>query len=443
MNESPQRPSRLLPILLAFFTLTLSACGGWWRQSEKPAPAAGSQPSPTRPAPPRPGETRAIILELEAMIRRNPDDFVAYNKLSAYCLQLQREIGDDELFAKAERAARSSLEVLPAEQNPGGLAALAEVEKATHRFAEARAHAELLIQIQPDKPYPYSLLFDALFELGEYEKAAAALERLRRSAGDDAGVSARRARFALIHGRVEEAREHFTRALALVRAQSTPMGEGVAWHLWQLGETHFSAGDYERAEGLFRDALVAYPDYRAALAALARTRAALGDREGAIQLYEQIINQAPYIEFVAPLGDLYQLAGRRREAAFYYALIERASASAHDNRTLALFYADHGLKSEEAYQRARKEYEKRRDIYTADAVAWTALKAGKVPEAQAAIKEATRLGTKDVRLTYHAGMIARAEGDEAKARQLLSLALSLNPHFDPLQAAAARKALED
>ncbi len=100
------------------------------------------------------------------------------------------------------------------------------------------------------------------------------------------------------------------------------------------------------------------------------------------------------------------------------------------------------MKAEEAYASAAKEYEMRRDIYGADALAWTALKAGKLSEAQAAIKEALRMGTQDARLFYHAGMIARAAGDRAVAREHLKRALALNPQFDPLQSIIARKALD-
>jgi len=113
------------------------------------------------------------------------------------------------------------------------------------------------------------------------------------------------------------------------------------------------------------------------------------------------------------------------------------------NRLFALFLADHDLKAEEAYADAKKEYETRRDIYGADALAWTALKAGKLDEAQSAIKDALRLGTRDARLFYHAGMIARARGDAASARDYLQRALKLNPQFDPLQATIAAKALAE
>ncbi len=74
------------------------------------------------------------------------------------------------------------------------------------------------------------------------------------------------------------------------------------------------------------------------------------------------------------------------------------------------------------------------DIYGADALGWTALKAGKLNEAQAAIKDALRLNTEDARLFYHAGMISNAAGDKSAARDFLLRAVALNPHFDLLQA---------
>ena len=71
----------------------------------------------------------------------------------------------------------------------------------------------------------------------------------------------------------------------------------------------------------------------------------------------------------------------------------------------------------------------------------TALKAGKLNEAQAAIKDAIKLGTRDAKLLYHAGMIARFAGDKTSARDYLKRALALNPQVDPLQSIIARKSL--
>src|SRR5205085_5658062 len=142
---------------------------------------------------------------------------------------------------------------------------------------------------------------------------------------------------------------------------------------------------------------------------------------------------------------LYKLAGREREAQAQYTLVEQiARLSALNgtlyNRQLALFYADHDQAPAAAYEQATREYQARHDIYGADAVAWTALKAGKLAEAQAAMKEALKLGTRDAKLFYHAGLIARATGDRAAAHDYLQRALALNPQFDPLQVTFAQHA---
>ena len=169
---------------------------------------------------------------------------------------------------------------------------------------------------------------------------------------------------------------------------------------------------------------------------------------GAIEQYERAIRLLPDPSFVAALGDLYAVTGRANDAAGQFALVDaiaklsEASGNLY-NRQQALFHADHDFKPEEAYANALPEYAVRKDIYGADAVAWTALKAGKLSQAQAVMNEALRLGTQDARLLYHAGMIARARGDAASARDYLQRALKLNPQFDPLQATIAAKALAE
>ncbi|MEO6913307.1 MAG: hypothetical protein ABI182_04730 [Candidatus Baltobacteraceae bacterium] len=180
---------------------------------------------------------------------------------------------------------------------------------------------------------------------------------------------------------------------------------------------------------------------------MGQVRAARGDLQDAIVQYTAAIEVLPDPTYVAALGGLYKLTGQDREAANQFALVEVIGnrsriAGVIYNRPLALFHADHDMKAQEAYANAKREYAVRKDIYGADALAWTALKAGKIKEAQTSIKEAMRLGTVDARLFYHAGMIARAAGENASAREYLQRALTLNPMFDPLQAIKARRALE-
>lgn len=421
--------------------LSFNVCHGWWS-----LPATDSVVMPT-------GNnvvatTASPIRFLEDRVKQDPGDFVAYNKLAAYYLQLMRETGNLAYLDLTFRAARSSLAAIPAKQNTSGLAAIAQAEYASHNFAAARDHALQLTKLAPGKSYSYQILGDALLELGDYAQAKTAFQKMERlSGGISISTETRLARLAVLHGESAVAQQHFSNALALARDLPVPPPETLAWCHWQLGETAFAIGNYKTAEQHYRAALTTFPGYFNAIASLGRVLAARGDLSGAIEQYKNAVLRLPDPTFVAALGDLYKLAGREKEAAAQYALVEQIGLNAVSgvlyNRQLALFYADHELKAESAYANAKQEYAVRRDIYGADAVAWTALKAGKLAAAQAASKEALRLGTQDAKLFYHAGMIAHAADNRAAARKYLQQALRLNPQFDPLQVLIAKKALKD
>lgn len=393
--------------------------------------------------------TREAIGVLETAVRRDPEDALAYNKLTGYYHHLLRETGAIQYLDLSLRAARASLASVPMVRNTGGLSALTLAEFSSHDFGRARDHARQLAEIEPTRAYPREMLGDALVELGDYGQAAQAYQEMqRRGSGVDENIESRMARLALLRGDNAGASRHFSKALALQLNVFEPSRELIAWYQWQLGETAFAVGDYPAAEAEYRSALTTFPGYYRALASLGRVLAARGDYSEAIEHYQAAIRVLPDPTFVAALGDLYELSGRKNEAQAQYDLVEvighlSVLAGVLYNRPVALFYADHDIKAERAYVSAEREYAVRHDIYGADAVAWTALKAGKVPRAQVAIRAALRLGTQDARLFYHAGLIARAAGNRKPARAYLKRALSLNPQFDPLQATKARQALDE
>lgn len=407
--------------------------------------ATASKPLPAA-APLAADASEGAIRFLEARVKNDPDDFLAYNKLQGYYLLRLRETGNVTWLDLAMRAAQASLKAMPAEQNKGGLAGLAQAELAAHEFAAAREHAQQLLQWEDRKGYPYQMLVDALLELGDYDGAEQAARQLQQRERNSLASLTRHARLAALRGQTELAERYYTEAAAAAAQWVPPARETSAWCRWQLGEHAFQHGAYAAAEQHYRAALTIYPEYYRALAGLGKTLAARGDLAGAITQYERLVNLLPEPSFVAALGDLYQLSQREREAQTQYALVEQSGQLSQANgnlynRQLALFYADHDLKPAEAYALAQKEYEVRRDIYGADVLAWTAFKAGHLPEAQAAIKEALRLGTKDARLWYHAALIAHAAGRKSEAVNFLKQALQLNPNFDARQAVLARTAL--
>ncbi|CAN5519693.1 hypothetical protein BH20VER3_BH20VER3_18300 [soil metagenome] len=429
---------------LSFFAMRAFSPG---EVAPTPMPADHAGPA-AAPLPSNEGALEEAIRFYRARVTRDPEDTRSQNALAEHYLQRVRETGNEDDLPLALVAARASLAAVPAEQNFGGLTALAHAEFANHDFAAARAHALQLVALRPDQSDSYAALGDACLELGDYERAADAFAQMAGRGAKDVGTETRLARWAMLRGQTQQARQHFLTALALLRDLPQPPRDPVAWCHWQLGEIAFAIGEYATAERHYQDALTVAPDSFRALGSLGRLRAAHGDLPAAIQLYEQAARLAPSVDFMGALGDLYRLSGREKEAAARYELAEqlgehsrKVHGTPHD-RALANFYANHDLKPEEAYTLARGEYEAgRRDIYGADALAWTALKSGRIAEAQTAIAEALRLGTQDARLFYHAGMIARAAGDAPAARAFMQRALDLNPGFDPLQSAIARKAV--
>ena len=141
-----------------------------------PVPAAEFLPSDVATG-------QETIRFLEDRVKRDPEDFIAHNKLAAQYLQRLRETGDVSYLTLASKAAHASLATLPPEQNTGGLTVLAQVEYASHEFVAARNHALQLTRLEPRKAYPYQTLGDALLELGEYDEAEAAFRQMGELGG--------------------------------------------------------------------------------------------------------------------------------------------------------------------------------------------------------------------------------------------------------------------
>jgi tetratricopeptide (TPR) repeat protein len=147
----------------------------------------------------------------------------------------------------------------------------------------------------------------------------------------------------------------------------------------------------------------------------------------------------PDVASLAALADLYAKAGNEFLAKTHRDAVE--SADTPDTpfaRALVLYYCDHDRKLPRALELAEREFAERKDVYGHDALAWAKLKNGKPAEAEQAITEALKLGTRDAMLYYHAGMIALARGDKGAARDRLKTALAINPHH-----AAARAAMSN
>lgn len=378
------------------------------------------------------------VARAEKIIQQQPNVPDGYNELGSAFMQKARETGDFGFVRRADAAAERSSTLAP--DNYGALKLRAKLAAANHHFADAREMARRALEQRPRDLEMYGIITDANVELGSYQDAiesAEAMVRIRPYAPSYARISY----LGSIHGDTAGA----IRAMRMAE-QSAGDAESLAWYAVHLGDELMNAGQRVEGEREYDRALFAFSDYHFALAGKARARIAAGDFNAAVEFYRRAQERVPLPDVAIALGNLYARLGRNNDALKEYDLaefIERSGTAGVGtySRQMAVFWADRGIKLDEALAIAQRERSTRADIYTSDALAWCLFKKGRLNEAQAAIQEALRLGTRDPQLNYHAGMIYQALGDRERAVQHLNLALEINPTFDILQAEVARQAL--
>ncbi len=362
--------------------------------------------------------------------------------LAGLYLQRARETGSYEDVLRADEAARASLALRP-ERNAATYAALSLSLVEQHRFVEARAAAEALVEAEPERAGARAHLAEIHLELGEYERAGALFRSLEAARGD-LDVAPRLAHWLEITGRIQRARAvlYEARHAALRRVETGP--ERAAWFHLRVGDLELRHGRLREAESAFAAGLAASPgDYRL-LTAMARLATAKGNYAVAIRYGEAVLSRLLDPGVLIVMSDAALAAGDSARAEEYAHVLQVAVAGQRTayHRDWGLFLLDRGTRAEEVLAKAREEIETRRDIHGYDLLAWSYHRLGRHEEARAAMRQALRTGARDALLLYHAGMIEHARGDEAAAAKHLAAALRENPRFHPAHAETARRTLD-
>jgi tetratricopeptide (TPR) repeat protein len=433
------------PITVSSQPVTEETPASWAPVVFSPVPAALLLPHATG--------TERLIRNMQTRVQSNPKDPAAYSALGAAFFQRARETGDVEDFQQAEQALNRSLDLNSADFSAApAYSTMAEVCMGEHRFSDAVTYAEKALSLGSGDLSPFAIVGDANADMGEYERAAVAYSRLDVSgeqAADPHNIYVRDSRTSylkFVSGDTRGAIRLMQSAVAAGTEARLP-AENLAWLYYELGEYESQAGDIAAANSAYLTALTIHPgDYRA-MAGLGKLRGNQGRYAEAIKLYQSAVAVVPMPMYVAELGDMYTRAGNSAEAKKQYQLVEYIGLLGHinqvlHNRDLALFYADHDIKLDEALTLAHKEFEVRHDIYTWDALAWALYKNGKYQEAGDAMDHALRPGVRDAVLFFHAGMISSRLGQPGQEKERLRTALSINSQFHVIYADVARKQLK-
>ena len=385
--------------------------------------------------------TEQLIAVQYTNVSRYPETVPAYILLGYAYLQLVRESGDPTHYERAEAAFEEALRRAP--ENDEAIIGKGFLALARHDFRAGLELGQRAVALSPQKARAYGVVVDGQTELGLYEEAitsAQTMVDLRPDLASYSRVSYQRE----LHGQLDGAID----AMADALRAGTDNPENTEYIRYLIGNLHFLKGDLDTAEATYRASLALYPDYVWAVTGLARVQAARGELEPAITAYQGVVDRIPLPEFVITLGEMQEAAGRMEDAAETYSLVRAieqlfAANGVATDLDLALFEADHGTDPAAAVDKAQRAYDAQPNIKAADALAWSLYRSGRFDEARARAEEALRLGTPYGLWHYHAGMIAKAQGDTVAARAYLSEALAGDRYFSPLYAPQAAAALAE
>src|SRR5262245_59981331 len=198
---------------------------------------------------------RQRIAEMEARLEQVPGDRAASILLRDALLRQARSTLDGRAANRATTALEAVLKNEPDQYD--ALRLLGAVQLSRHRFRDALDTAQRARDRRPDDAWNYGVIGDASIELGDYDAAFAAFDRMvTLRPGADAYARVAYARE--LRGDLEGSLEVMQMA---ADATSAHDAEAKAWFVVHVGELCLRLGRLDEAEREFRRAGFFYPDY--------------------------------------------------------------------------------------------------------------------------------------------------------------------------------------
>lgn len=380
-----------------------------------------------------------FIPNLQSRLRRLPGDHRGWSTLVLAYVEQARITADPTYYPKADKALRRAARLAP--EDSVMETARAALSTARHDFRAALEAADRAITRNPYSAAAHAYRADALTELGRYDQA-------RRAARRADSVSPGPSTFARL-SYAEELRANFDEASRLMRLSRDAAGTSAAsfaFAAYHLGELARIQGDFRTAARHYDAALDADKNFMPAYAGRARLAVAGGDLAAAERDYAAVVRRLPLQEYLVEFGEFYLGTGRPELARQQFAVSTATAALAKANGVrvdleTAFFEADHGS-PDAALAAAGVEWDYRKSIFSADALAWALHVNGRDREALPYARFATRLGTRDARMIFHRGAIEAALGMDAAARKHLRASLAIDNGVAPWREGLARDLLD-
>ncbi|WP_207497242.1 tetratricopeptide repeat protein [Aridibaculum aurantiacum] len=348
--------------------------------------------------------TKEKVAELRQKIASDPTNIKPRLQIATIYITEARITGEHPYYYPAIDKILDDVIALDANSYEA-LVLKASVKLSQHKFKEALALANRAKAINPNEAYVYGILVDANVELGNYEEAINAsdkMQALKPSLESYSRASYLREIFGDTEGAID--------AMRLASQAGLPGSEPQCWSMKTLAELYVNANQLEKAEVEYQKILEMRPSYAFATAGLAKIEEKKKNYDKALQLLNEAAAVMPEYSFYEQMGDIYVLKGETGKAEASYAkvkeMLEEDAASGHlVDLDLAKLYVKMN-KLDLAKKHVMNEYALRpNNIDVNKELAWIAFKENDLKRSKELIKVARRTGSKDPELVARAEMI--------------------------------------
>ena len=380
------------------------------------------------------------ILYLEDQVRKNPTHTGHQLSLAQTYMQYAIQTRQEPTYIpKAEKLLKDLRKSHPDLFEAKALQA--SLFNTLHEFEQARDLASSLIEENDKVAYVYGILIDALVELGQYEEAVEACDKMI-SIKPGLASYARASYLRELHGDGDGALE----AMILAADAAMVGSEERAWALYQIGQLYLAENNLPAASSVFSGILEERPGYAFAIGGHGHIQLIEGNYEEATRLLTAAYELVPADEFLEGLVEVYEATNEDEKK---YAALDQIALGYQEademGENVRMEYADFLADLEQdlknALQLAKKEYERRpTHLHALETYAWALHKLGRSGEAQEYIDQAMRLGTGDAMVYFRAADIYLGSGNIEEARTFLQKAIDANLHIEsPSTALQAQK----
>ncbi len=376
---------------------------------------------------------KANVEKLQSKIKANPDDSRSLLALANAYITESRISGN---IAYYDQAALQTVEIILSKK-PDDYEALmlkSLVQLSQHHFAEGLATAQKAVSIDSNSAFVYGLLVDANVEMGNYQAAVDAADKMVTIRPDMRSYS-RISYLREIHG------DYAGAVIAMKAAVQAgiPGEESTEWCRVQMGRLYENMGDLNKASFQYNLTLAARPGYAYALAGLGRIASFEKKYDSALFYFEQASTLISDIGIKENLSSAYSNAGLVQKASVLNkevveemnraakSLIKNPDAGHYSDKEQAYVYLKNN-NTDKALEHALAEYKRRpKNIDVNELMAWVYFNRNEADKAIPYLNAAFVTKSKSPQLLCIAGLIYGRTGDTIKGKEMLAMGQQNHP----------------